>query len=213
MAQTSGFNPTTQVKTCFDCKMFDVSNWVANLNREDGPEGTPSHKALSISSQAALEISSVIGQPPSLDRGHFCTPGLVAECCKRDERRRHSSERPRYLTIYRCLKQRLGCSLRSQFYKGSVVRSGKKLQINVLELKEVSLALRGPVSRPNSSSCNRQLNSGSLHKQTRRNSLSGDVCAPVEDHDMVPSLSHNRGHGGRVVTLSPPTSEARVRSP
>ena len=28
MAQTSGFDPTTQVKTCFDCKMFDVANWV-----------------------------------------------------------------------------------------------------------------------------------------------------------------------------------------
>ena len=44
---------------------------------------------------------------------------------------------------------------------------------------------------PNSASCNRQLNSGSLHKQTRRNSLSRDVRPPVEDHDMVPSLSHN----------------------
>ena len=52
-------------------------------------------------------------------------------------------------------------------------------------------SVQGPVPEPNSSSCNRQLNSGSLHKQTRRNSLSGDVCAPVEDHDMVPSLSHN----------------------
>ena len=50
---------------------------------------------------------------------------------------------------------------------------------------------QGPVSEPNSSSCNGQLNNGSLHKQTRRNSLSGDVCAPVEYHDMVPSLSHN----------------------
>ena len=26
MTQTSGFDPTTQVKTCFDCKMFDVAN-------------------------------------------------------------------------------------------------------------------------------------------------------------------------------------------
>ena len=74
MAQTSGFDPTTQVKTCFDCKMFDVANWVACLNREDGPGGTPSHEALSVSSQGALEISSVAGQPPSLDRCHFCTP-------------------------------------------------------------------------------------------------------------------------------------------
>ena len=51
MAQTSGFDPTSQVKTCFDCKMFDVANWVARLNGENGP----------------LEISSVVGQPTSLD--------------------------------------------------------------------------------------------------------------------------------------------------
>ena len=63
MAQTSGFDPTTQVKTCFDCKMFDVSNWVASLNGENGPGGTPSHEALSVSSQGAVEISSVAGQP------------------------------------------------------------------------------------------------------------------------------------------------------
>ena len=104
MAETPGFEPTTQVKTCFDCKMFDVSNWVASLNGEDGPGGTPSHEALSISSQGALEISSVIGQPPSLDRGHFCTPGLVAESCKRDERLGSSSQRPQYPTLYRRLK-------------------------------------------------------------------------------------------------------------
>ena len=31
---------------CFDCKMFDVANWVASLNGENGPGGTPSHEAL-----------------------------------------------------------------------------------------------------------------------------------------------------------------------
>ena len=51
--------------------------------------------------------------------------------------------------------------------------------------------LQGPVSKPNSASCNGQLNSGSLHKQTKKNSLSRDVRSPVEDHDMIPSLSHN----------------------
>ena len=71
MAQTSGFDPTTQVKTCFDCKMFDVSNWVASLNGEDGSRGTPSHEALSVSFQRALEISSVVGQPPSLGQIPF----------------------------------------------------------------------------------------------------------------------------------------------
>ena len=58
----------------------------------------------------------------------------------------------------------------------------KRLHINILELKAVSLALRN---------FNGQLDSGSLHKQTRGNSLSRDVRSPVEDHDLVPPLSHN----------------------
>ena len=184
----------TQVKTCFDCKMFDVSNWVASLNGEDGPGGTPSHEALSVSSQGALDISLDAGQPPSLNRSHFCSPGLVTESCKCDERLRPSSQRPQYPTLYRCLKRRLGRSLRSKFYKGSVVRSGIKATHKCPRV-EGSLTgpskVQGPVSEPNSSSGNGQLNSGSPHKQTRRNSLSGDVCTPVEDHDVVPSLSYN----------------------
>ena len=36
-----------------------------------------------------------------------------------------------------------------------------------------------------------KLNCGGLHKQTRGNTLSGDVCTPVENHDLVPSFSHH----------------------
>ena len=46
------------------------------------------------------------------------------------------------------------------------------------------------MSGPNSASCDGQLNCGSLHKQTRGNTLSGDVHTPVENHDLVPSFSH-----------------------
>ena len=194
MAQTSGFHPMTQVKTCFDCKMFDVANWVACLNGENGPGGTSSHETLSVSSQGALEISSVAGQPPPLDRSHFSTPRLVAKSLKRDESCRPSSQRPQYPTLYRRLKQRLGRSLRSKFYKGSVVRPGKKATHKHSRTEGSlpgPLKLQGSVPESNSASCNGQLNSGSLHKQTRRNSLSRDVCFPVEDHDLVPSLSHN----------------------
>ena len=194
MAQTSGFDPTTQVKTCFDCKMFDVANWVARLNGENGPGGTPSHQALSVSSQGALEISSVAGQPPSLDRIHCSPPRLVAKSLKRDERCRPSSQRPQYPTLYQRLKRRLGCSLRSKFYKGSLVRLGKKATHKCPRIEGGLTGpsrLQGPVPEPNSASCDGQLNSGSLHQQTRRNTLSRDVCSPVEDHDLVPSLPHN----------------------
>ena len=85
MAQTSGFDPTLKFKTCFDCKMFNVANWAACLNGEDGSEGMPSHGALSVSSQGALEISSVVGYPPSLVRDNYSSPRVVAKPCKRDE--------------------------------------------------------------------------------------------------------------------------------
>ena len=137
MAQTSGFDTTTQVKTCFDCNMFDIANWVACLNEENGPGGTPSHEALLVSSQGALEISSVTRQPPSLDRNHFCTPRVVAKSHKRDERCRPSSQRPQHPTRYRRLKRSEQTST-----KGLWSDREKRLHINVLGLKAVSLALR-----------------------------------------------------------------------
>ena len=170
MAQTSGFDPTSQVKTCFDCKMFDVTNWVARLSGEDGPGGTPSHEALSVSPQGALEISSFVGQPPSLDRNHFSTPRVVAKSHKHDERCRPSSQRPQYPTLYRALKRRLGHSLRANLHKGSVVRRGKKAT-HKCSRAEGSFSgpskVQGPVSKPNSAGCYGQLNSSSLHKQNK----------------------------------------------
>ena len=50
---------------------------------------------------------------------------------------------------------------------------------------------QGPVSKPKSVGCYKQLNSSSLHKQTRSNPLGRDVRSPVEDHDLVPSLPDN----------------------
>ena len=137
-----GFCPIPQVKTCFDCKMFDVSNWVASLNGEIGPIGTTSHEAPSVSHQRALEISSTTGQPPSLDRSHLCTPRLVAESCKRDERLRPSSQRPQYPTLSDASNDGLGSRLEQNSTQGLWSPQEKGLHINVLELKAVFLALR-----------------------------------------------------------------------
>ena len=106
--------------------MFDVANWVARLNGEDGPGGSPSGGALSVSSQGVLEISSVIEHPPSLVRDHFCSPRVVIIPCKRVEGRKPSPQRPQYPNLYRHLKQTLGHTLRVSVYKRAVVRQGKK---------------------------------------------------------------------------------------
>ena len=106
------------------------------------PEGLLHMRPFSVSSQGALEISSVAGQPPSLDRSHCSPPRLVAKSLKRDERCRPSSQRPQHPTLYRRLKRRLGCSLRPNSTKGLWSDREKRLHINILELKAVSLALR-----------------------------------------------------------------------
>ena len=46
MAQFSGFDPTLEVKHVFDFRMFDIANWVACVNGENGPGRTPLHEAL-----------------------------------------------------------------------------------------------------------------------------------------------------------------------
>ena len=53
------------------------------------------------------------------------------------------------------------------------------------------------MSKPKSAGYYGQLNSSSLHKQTRRNPLGRDVCSPVEKHKLVPynnikSQTHSR---------------------
>ena len=119
----------------------------------------------------------------------------MAKSLKRDERRRPSSQRPQYPTLYRRLKRRFGRSLRPKFYKGSLWSDGESILGHKCPRIEGGLPgpsrLQGPVPEPNCVSCDGQLNSGSLHWQTGRNSLSRNVCSTVEDHDLVPSLPHN----------------------
>ena len=182
-----------KVKKCFDCKMFDVTNWVARLNIEEGLGGMPSHKALSRLSQGALDISSVVGQPPFWGRDHFRSPRVVAKSCIHDEGRNPLPQRPQYLNLYRRLKRMLRHSLRASHYKGSVVRQGK-MATHKCPRVECGISgpskVQGPVPKPTRFGCYAKLNSSSLYKQRRRNPLGRDVGSPVEYHDLVLSLQH-----------------------
>ena len=142
MAQTPGFDPTPQVKTCFDCKMFDVANWVASLNGENGPRGTPSHEVLLVSSQGALEISSVARQPPSVDRSYCSPPGLVAKSLNGMKGADLHPNDHSIQLFTDASNEGWGSHLDQNFTKGLWSDREKRLHINVLELKVVSLALR-----------------------------------------------------------------------
>ena len=83
----------------------------------------------------------------------------------------------------------MGRSLRS-LYKGSVVGQGKRLHINVLEMKAESLALKRFKDQCQNQTVLVATDNSTVVayiKQARRNPLGGDVCSPVENHKPVPS--------------------------
>ena len=129
-------------KHVFDCKMFDVSNWVTSLNGENGPRGTTSHETLSVSPQGALEISSTTGQPPSLDRSHLCTPGWwqnPANVMKGS----HLHPKDHSIQLFTdASNEGWGSHLEPSSTQGLLSPQEKGLHINVLELKAAFLALR-----------------------------------------------------------------------
>ena len=179
MAQTSGFDPiVTQVKTCFDCKMFDVANWVACLNGENGrlhmkpfQFHLKEHWRYPQSLDSLLPWTETISahldwwqNPTNMMRGADLHP------------KDHSIQ-----LFTDASNEGWGTHLEQTTTKGLWSDQGKKATHKCSRV-EGGLSgpskLQGPVSEPNSVGCNGQLNSG---KQTRRNSLSRDVHSPVEE--------------------------------
>ena len=136
MTQTPGFYPTPQVKTCFltaRCLMSLIGSLASTEKMV--PEGRLHMRPF----QFHLKEHWKFPQP--LD-SHLCTPGLVAESCKRDERLRPSSQRPQYPILSDASNEGWGAHLEKNSTQSLWSPQEKGLHINVLELKAVFLALR-----------------------------------------------------------------------
>ena len=141
MAQTSEFDTASQVIMCFDCKMFDVANWVVCLNGKYGLGGTPSHEALSISPMEHQKY------PQSLDSLLSWTETISPHLDWRQNPTnmiRGADLHPKYHSIQLftdASNEVWGAHLNQSSTKGLWSDGEKRLHINVLELKVVSLAL------------------------------------------------------------------------
>ena len=179
MAQTSGFDPTTRVKTCFDCKMFDVSNWVASLNGEMVPEGRLHRRPFH------FHLKEHWRYPQSLDNLLPWTEAIAAHLDwwqNPSNVMKGADLHPKHHSIQLftdASHKGWGAHLDQKFHKGSVVRSGKKAT-HICPRIEGGLPgpsrLQGPVPESNSVSCDVQLNSGSLHQQ-QGGTHSVEMCA------------------------------------
>ena len=146
-----------------------------------------------MASQGELDISSVVGQAPSLVRLHNSSSGLVAESTKCSQRCRSLPPRTQRSSVYRRLKRKLGRSLKSRFYQRTVVRSRKIIAHKRFRTKGSVLGpktLQASMPKSNSPGCHGQLNGSSLHQQTGRDSLSRDVRPSMENHELVSSIQN-----------------------
>ena len=171
---------------------FDVSHWVASINRKNGPRRRPSHETFSVASQGELDISSVVGRAPSPVRLHNSSSGQVAESTKCSQRCR-SPPQEHNIQVFTDASNVGYYALKSRFYQRTVVRSRKIIAHKHFRTKGSDLGpktLQASMPKSNSPGCHGQLNGSSLHQQTGWDSLSRDVRPSMEDHELVSSIQN-----------------------
>ena len=104
--------------------------------------------------------------------------------------------------LYRCIKRRVGRSLKKAHCKRNLVPSGKQAAYKLPRTKRSFSYLErvlGPLYGQDSSGDNRQHHSGVIHKQGRRHEVGPTLCPTVENLDLVyqktsnsQSLTHSR---------------------
>ena len=126
----------TQVKTCLDWKMFDVANSVACLNGENGPGGTPTHEAEHWRYPQSLDSLFPWTEAIAAHLDWWQNPSNVmrgADLHPKD----HSIQ-----LFTDASNESWGAHLDQSSTKGLWSDREKRLHIDILELKAVSLALR-----------------------------------------------------------------------
>ena len=93
-----------------------------------------------------------------------------------------------YADIYRCIKRRVGCSLRRAHYKRNLVPSRKQAAYKLSRTKSSLSGFKRvprPLLKQDSTCSNRQHHSSVIHKQGRRHEVGPTLCPTMENLDLV----------------------------
>ena len=190
MDKTSGNVPPPLSEVCYQCKDSYVHHWIAYINREDCKIGQDAYETFSVASQESLEISDASGHTGPLESENDMTQGMVVRPTKCATRRISPSQGTRKTNLYRRLKCRLGRSLRSRIYRGSLV-SSRKASTHQRIRNEGGFSgptiLQKDLSKQLSPHCLRQHLTGSIHQERGRHSIGRTLCPDVENPNMVQS--------------------------
>ena len=171
-----------------------VSNRPSHSDRKTSVFRPSSHETHSVAPEEAL------ARPRSFRKGDpysSVTPTafrLVARLVQCAERSAVAPSSARSSTVYRCLKRRMGRTLRGLHCKRRLVvhRKSPSYKFSGTESSPSGPAkVRASVPGPDCSCCNRQQNCGLLHKQTRGYEVRLSLCPPMETSVLVPSQRDN----------------------
>ena len=159
-----------------------------NSHRKTGSPRPTSHETHTVASQKQLESTGISRKDYPSPQVTSPTLAMVATGRKCLTRPTLTPHKTCSADFYRRIKRRVGRSLKRAHCKGVLVSAGKQAAYKLSGTKSSLPSLkRVPRSlyRQDSSSSNRQYNSGSLHKQGRRHEVGPPVCPTVENLDLV----------------------------
>ena len=123
--EASGYVPSPLIEVCYQCKDSYVHHWITCINGEDSQTGQDACETFSMASQDSLEISDASGHTNPLESENDTTRGMAVRPQKCATRRVSPPKGSRKTDLYRCLKCRMGRTLRSQLNRRGLVSNRK----------------------------------------------------------------------------------------
>ena len=194
--KTSGDVSSSLLEVCYQCKDSYVHHWLTCIDGEDCTIGQDAYETFSVASQNSLEISNASGHTDPLESENDTTRGMVVRPSKCATRRISPPQGTQKTYLYRRLKRRLGRSLRSKFYRRSLVshrEASSHQPIRTEGGSSGSAFLPNRLQKQSSPYRLRQHLGGGLHQQTGQHKISRTLCSNVENPHLVsPKQCHTQ---------------------
>ena len=165
-----------------------VPHRTSNRYRKRGRIGTPSHEAYSVAFKEALACPRVFREVNPHSKVSPCSSKMVVGNRQGAEGSTSTPIATHPPTLYRCLKRRLGRTLRRLHGKRPLVQIRRRLAHKFARTQGGPIGtktVRAVVVEPNHSSLYGQHDGGCVHQQGRGYEIRFSLCSPLETPALV----------------------------
>ena len=188
MAKLSRENKSTVITTNLSGPAVHVLARFANSHRETSSPRPTAYETHTVASQKQLEGTGVTKQDDSNTQVSAPSLTMVAGGKQCGPRSTIAPFTTRSANFHRCIKRRMGRSLKRAHCKRVLVSTRKQTAYKLSGTKSSFSSLKRvprPLCGQDSPSGHGQYNSSVLHKQRRRHEVGPTVCPTAENLDLV----------------------------